>query len=178
MSEWFDLAKQVVPPFLTGVLGVAGTWAATRRKEARDAARLLRETRALRDEVLELDRQLGITRDNLNGLLGVDLLKDKAVLLSSTLKEMTASLASRGTDIRLLQSDMGLLRASTSQLELARDELRNAVQRLDTSTATYTRENAEQWQDINRAIGRIEGILHSLQRRPSNDGFPSPTRPR
>ena len=180
MSEWVDLAKQVVPAFLTGVLGVAGTWVAAKRKEITDMGRLRKENKELRSQVTtaldgvdSADTALGERIDTV-----ADRVKDLVEDFGRQIKELDNAIRQRGVEHRGQRAQIAALTTELTGLRTSLTALRDQVEKLDDASVRGMKENQELWQEINRSIGRIEGTLHAIQRRGSNGGFPSPTTPR
>ena len=187
MSEWFDLASKVVPVGVTGVLSVLGTWATTRRKETATIKELQKkvnalevgQTRARSDldgKIEELKAKLSKLEEELEEfgeeLDTCETAADRKVVTDALAESITVVQTSLANQSNKLRSQQYTL--NTLVTEVASKANKASLDKLDQSVEQSAKDGQEQWQEIHRTVGRLEGILHALQQRRSSGGFPSP----
>lgn len=178
MSSLIDLAWKVVPSVLSGAGGVVGTiWKVTKNLETR-----------VRDiELIHLPNIRNAFSSFRDGKYPEDVAALKKLvdnLKTETDKEFDAlygELRGRGKERREERRLTASLTANYLELQQRVSQCETAINKLNEAFTQHAKGQQEQWQEISRALGHIEGWLRAMSSRRTSSGEfqgPPPKLPR
>jgi chromosome segregation ATPase len=149
-----DLAKNLGPA-LTGVAGAVATlWKTTHRifdrlKELEEEADLCKvRAKSVAVSLADLESRL-LSNDNSTRILDAGYSDHDRVL--SSIKSQLASFITQAHFAKTLE------RLATAERHLS--EIDDEIDRLDKTLVSFAKEQNEQWQGINRSLGKLEGFI-------------------
>lgn len=174
MSAFIELAWKVAAPVVSGAAGVAGT--------------LWKITKDLEDRMRTLERErLPKTEDWVSGFKDKKYPEDLAALkkLIDELKKETDEefdslyneLKGRGKERREERRLVSKLTQNFLTLQQRVGQCEEALKKLNEAFTQHAKGQQEQWQEISRALGHIEGWLRAMSSRRTTSGeFQGPTK--
>jgi hypothetical protein len=201
VSALIELAWKVAAPVASGAAGVAGTiWKITKSLEDRvrvlekevlpDLLRRAGELEKHKDDVLDeqLPKILVEAKkyfDDFKGGKYTDDVRALKALFDSVKADLEKETEDIYTELRERSKERNATRRLLTKLSeryLALEGRIEAVeegfQKHNDAFVAHAREQREQWQEINRALGHIEGFLRAMNSRKTSQEFPAPKVPR
>lgn len=173
MSGLLDLAWKVLPPVLSGAGGVAGTvWKITKNLE--DRLRTLERERLPRTEDWVTGFKDKKYPDDIAALK--KLVEDLKKEVFDEFESLYGELRGRGKERREERRLQAELTKNYLSLFNRVEQCEKAISSLDASFTQFAKGQQEQWQEISRALGHIEGWLRAMNSRRTTSGeFQGPT---
>jgi hypothetical protein len=178
VSGLIELAWKIVPPVLSGVGGVAGTiWKVTKNLE--DRVRTIERERLpkIEDWVKNhtekwLEKKYPEDIGALRKLIE-DLKKD----VNEEFDSLYSELRGRGKERREERRLTSKLTENFLALQARVQNCEEAIKKFNEMFTQHVKGQQEQWQEISRALGHIEGWLRAMSSRRTTSGeFPGPTK--
>lgn len=174
MSTFIELAWKIAAPVASGAAGVAGTiWKITKDLEDR-----LRTVERERLPVTERWVDAFKTKTYPDDIAALKKLVDEVKQqLNDELDKLYEELRGRGKERREERRLQAELTKNYLSLLNRVEHCENAISALNTSFTQFAKGQQDQWQEISRALGHIEGWLRAMSSRRTTSGeFQGPTK--
>ena len=178
MPGLIELAWKVVPPVLSGVGGVAGTvWKVT--KDLEDRLRTLERERLPRtEEWVKNHLEKWVEKKYPEDLAALrKLVNDLKGETDEEFNKLYDELKGRGRERREERRLASRLTENFLSLQTRVKQCEDAITKLNDTFTQHAKGQQEQWQEISRALGHIEGWLRAMSSRRTTSGeFQGPTK--
>lgn len=162
--ELTELIWKVVAPVASGAAGVAGTlWRVT--KDLEDRLRVVE-----REKLVQIDGHITALKTLISQLESGT---------NSEFDKLYEELKGRGKERREERRLISRLTENYLAHQTRITNCENVITKLNESFTEHAKGQQEQWQEISRALGNIEGWLRAMSSRRSSSGeFPGPPKTR
>lgn len=172
------LLEKVLPPFLTGTTGAVGAvWRFTAKVSARIGA--LEQGLGALQIALESSR-IDSAKNRKDLEVAVEELRRVLTLAKTDIEhdvdEIYSTLKARAKEQADLRRIFNKLTERYLVLETRVEAAETAVNKINESLKDFMQEQHEQWQQMSKALGQIEGYLRGISRRSSTSGSFPPTK--